>query len=203
MSSTTGAGAEDGAANRDALRRRIGADGLARGFQVHGTRVIRVSEPTSDRPEDAGLAEADGQASAIRGQAVMVLAADCLPVALGCAGAVTIVHAGWRGLGGGVLEAGLRALRELGASGPVGAALGPCAGPCCYEVGPEVLGLLGEPGEGHAKIDLRAVARRRLAAAGVAQIAELGGCTICDESYFSHRREGPSAGRQAGISWLS
>jgi copper oxidase (laccase) domain-containing protein len=133
----------------------------------------------------------------------MVLAADCLPVALGCRGAVAIVHAGWRGLSAGVIEEGLAALRELGGEGPLGAVLGPCAGACCYEVGPEVHEALGEPGRARGPADLRALARRRLTDAGVAQTVELGGCTICDQRFFSHRREGAAAGRMAGVAWLS
>jgi len=203
MSSTTGPGSQGAAANRDALRRRTGAAGLARGFQVHGTVVSRVAEIVEDPPGNDGLAEADGQATAVRGLAVMVLAADCLPVALGCEGAVAVLHAGWRGLAAGILEQGVGALCELGRGGPLGAVLGPCAGACCYEVGPEVHAALGEPGRARGPADLRGLARRRLEAAGVGEIAELGGCTICDERYFSHRREGPAAGRMAGIAWLS
>jgi len=133
----------------------------------------------------------------------MVLAADCLPVALGCEGAVAAIHAGWRGLAAGVLEQGVTALRRLGARGPIGALLGPCAGPCCYEVGPEVHAALGEPAAVRGPAALRAIAGRRLRAAGVREIAELGGCTICDERFFSHRREGGRAGRMAGVAWLS
>jgi copper oxidase (laccase) domain-containing protein len=54
-----------------------------------------------------------------------------------------------------------------------------------------------------APIDLRAIASRRLSAAGVPEVRALGGCTICEERYFSHRREGAAAGRQAGVAWLS
>ncbi len=203
MSSAGGLGRESAPANREALRARIGAPGLARGFQVHGTEVTRLRRPVGDRPGNEGLPRADGQATALKGQAVMVLAADCLPVALGCRGAVAVIHAGWRGLGGGVLEEGVAALGELGQGGPIGALLGPCAGPCCYEVGPEVLELLGQPGPGPRTVDLRGLARARLRAAGVGEIIELGGCTICDEGFFSHRREGGRAGRQAAVAWLS
>lgn len=203
MSSTGGQGRETGAANREALRLRLGARGIARGFQVHGARVTRVGELVQDRASNEGLEEADGQATAVAGLAAMVLAADCLPVALGCRGAVAIVHAGWRGLSEGVIEEGLAALGELGGEGAVGAVLGPCAGACCYEVGPEVHEALGEPGRGRGPADLRAIARLRLAGAGVGEITELGGCTICDQDFFSHRREGAAAGRMAGVAWLS
>jgi YfiH family protein len=196
MSSSGGLGSENGAVNREALRLRIGVSGIARGFQVHGTAVTQVTELIQDPPTNVGLPDADGQATAVVGLAAMVLAADCLPVALGCRGAVAIVHAGWRGLSGGVIEEGLAALRELGGEGP-------CAGACCYEVGPEVHEALGEPGRPRGSADLRAIARRRLAEAGVGQALELGGCTICDERFFSHRREGAAAGRMAGVAWLS
>ena len=123
----------------------------------------------SDEPGNDGLAQADGQATDVRALGVMVLAADCLPVALGCRGAVAVVHAGWRGLGEGVLEQGVAALRELGGEGPIGAVLGPCAGACCYEVGPEVHLALGRPGP-KGPADLRAIARRRLMEAGVKEV---------------------------------
>ncbi len=202
MSSTGGNGFERGAQNRDLLRRRVRAQGLARGFQVHGTKVALARRMVSDAPGNEGLAEADGQATDLRDLGVMVLAADCLPVALGCQGAVAAVHAGWRGLGEGVLEQGVEALRELGGEGPIGAVLGPCAGACCYEVGPEVHLALGRPGP-KGTADLRAIARERLLAAGVEETAETGGCTICDERFFSHRREGDRAGRMAVVTWLS
>jgi YfiH family protein len=202
MSSVGGLGLADGALNRDALRQTVGALGLARGFQVHGTEVRRVSELVQDDPQNERLAQADGQATNVPGIATMVLTADCLPVALGCHGAVAMIHAGWRGLAGGVLEEGVEALRELGQGGPIGALLGPCAGVCCYEVGPEVHEALGRPGP-RGPADLRAIARGRLTDAGVSDVAELGACTICDERFFSHRREGTAAGRMAGVAWLS
>jgi copper oxidase (laccase) domain-containing protein len=85
--------------------------------------------------------------------------------------------------------------------------IGPGAGACCYEVGPEVHEALGRRVDGagreRRKIDLRAIARERLLAAGVAQVLDAEACTICDARFFSHRRQGARAGRQAGIAWLS
>ncbi len=201
MSSVGGEGAESGAENRQRLRSRLGLEGLARGYQVHGTRVLIASSGNDRRPQGA-LDSSDGQATAARGVGAMVLAADCLPVALLAPRAVATVHAGWRGLAAGVLEQGLATLRTL-SDGEIAAVLGPCAGPCCYEVGPEVHEDLGTGLAGKATVDLRALARKRLQAAGVAEVAELGGCTICDERFFSHRREGVAAGRQAAVAWLS
>src|SRR5262249_57194833 len=125
-----------GAGTRAGRRARLGLSGVARGYQVHGTRVLIVSAGTDGRTQDQ-LESADGQATAAPALGVMVLAADCLPVALAAPGAVAMVHAGWRGLGAGVLEQGVATLRTL-SDGPVEAVLGPCAGPCCYEGGPAV-----------------------------------------------------------------
>ncbi len=163
--------------------------------------MLIASTGTDGRAQDE-LEGADGQATAASSLGVMVLAADCLPVALVAPGAVAMVHAGWRGLGAGVLEAGVGALRTL-ADGPVQAVLGPCAGPCCYEVGPEVHAALGSGISARGNVDLRLIARARLHTAGVETVRSTGGCTICDERFFSHRREGAGAGRQAGVAWLS
>jgi hypothetical protein len=167
---------------------------------VHGSVVARVGEDDDHR--GAPRVEADGQATALRRVGVMVLSADCLPVALGSPGAVAMLHAGWRGLAAGVLEQGVLALRELDGSDEIVAVIGPGAGACCYEVGPEVhTALTGTSRRG--PIDLRALARRRLLAAGVEEVREVSACTICDRRFFSHRREGERAGRQAGVAWLS
>jgi YfiH family protein len=198
---STVAGDRRGAESQARLRGELGLTGIARGYQVHGTRVLLASSGSDGRAQGR-LDSADGQATAARSLGVMVLAADCLPVALVAPGAVAMVHAGWRGLGAGVIEQGLATLHTL-SDGPVEAVLGPCAGPCCYEVGPEVHAALGSGLAGRANLDLRLIARERLQRAGVGEVHELGGCTICDERFFSHRREGAEAGRQAGIAWLS
>jgi YfiH family protein len=195
----------DVAANRErlALLTAIPAARTLRGMQVHEAHVRRVRElPAPDAPLEA----ADGQATALTGVAALVLTADCLAVALVAPEAVAIVHAGWRGLAGGVLAEGVRALRELGANGAVRAAIGPGAGVCCYETGPEVhaafeaYGPQARRGE-HA--DLKHVARRQLEQAGVAEVADVGLCTICAPRglFFSHRRDGATTGRQAGVVW--
>ena len=134
----------------------------------------------------------------------MVLVADCLPVLLASEGAVAALHAGWRGLAAGVLEEGVRAVRELGGEGEVVALIGPGVGPCCYEVGEEVHAAFGGAGRvGARNIDLAALAHDRLAAAGAQRVERVEICTICDARLYSHRREGARAGRQAGIAWLS
>jgi polyphenol oxidase len=203
LSSVGGEQAELGAQAREQLRELIGVQRLARGFQVHGTTVRLVgdlSSPELDVPAD----RADGQATVLRGVATMVLSADCLPVALGCGGAVAMVHAGWRGLAAGVLEQGVLALQELSdGREEITAVIGPGAGPCCYEVGEEVHAAFAGRHRHGQNIDLRAIARERLLAAGVAEVCDGEACTICDERFFSHRREGERAGRQGGVAWLS
>jgi len=187
--------------NRTILASRIGLplDAVLQGRQVHGARVERRATG------DGAIAEADGQATSTAGLAALVLTADCLPVALASPHAVAMLHAGWRGLAAGVLEEGVKALRELGGQdGPIEAAIGPGAGGCCYEVGAEVHGAFGrEPRRG--PIDLKAIARERLSAAGVDTVHDVGLCTMCSDAelFFSHRRDGGVTGRQAGVAWRS
>jgi YfiH family protein len=218
LSTQTGEGHEHGRAARDRLCEELGLDWLCASRQVHGSTVQRVHEIAGSGGEAVAI-DADGHATALAGVGVMVLTADCLPVALGAetndgGAVVAMAHAGWRGLAAGVLEEAVRALHELGATGPIEAVVGPCAGVCCYEVGEEVhAAFVGQGGPGGAgpapeeyrrgqNIDLRAIARDRLLSAGVAGVSHAEACTICDERFFSHRRQGKAAGRQAGIAWV-
>jgi YfiH family protein len=218
LSTQTGDEHEHGRAARDRLCGELGLDWLCASRQVHGSTVQRVREIAGSGGEAVAI-DADGHATAVAGVGVMVLTADCLPVALGAerddgGAAVAMAHAGWRGLAAGVLEEAIRALYELGATGPIEAVVGPCAGICCYEVGEEVhAAFAGQVGPDGAEptpeeyrrgknIDLRAIARDKLLAAGVASVSHAEACTICDERFFSHRRQGKAAGRQAGIAWI-
>jgi YfiH family protein len=203
MSSVGGDGSEQGEEARERVRDRIGVERLARGYQEHGTVVRRVTVMPAPEQPGAQRSTADGQATALPGIGTIVLAADCLPVALGCEGAVAMVHAGWRGLAAGVLEEGVRALRELAGPQPILAIVGPGAGACCYEVGPEVHRAFGDAHRHGRNIDLQAIAHECLQDAGVAEVHAVRTCTICDERFFSYRREGARAGRQAGVAWLS
>jgi YfiH family protein len=213
LSSVGGEHAEYGLQARERLRATLGVRWFARGYQVHGTVVGRVladderADPTDPRERYNSARQptvrADGHAVAAPAVAAMVLTADCLPVVLGADDAVAALHAGWRGLAAGVLEEGVRALRDVGGRGDVVALVGPCAGACCYEVGGEVHAALGDARGERGSIDLRAIAHERLLAGGVAHVRDARACTICDERFFSHRREGARAGRQAGVAWLS
>jgi polyphenol oxidase len=160
---------------------------------------------------DRRTEEADGQLATAPGEGVAVLVADCLPILLAGGGAGAALHGGWRSLAAGIVEEGVRALREAGAGGPIEAALGPSARGCCYEVGEEVHEALpgGRVRGAHSgaggpdNLDLAMVARRRLEGAGVMRVHDIGLCTICSEAslFFSHRRDGAPTGRQAGLLW--
>jgi YfiH family protein len=176
--------------------------------QVHGATVAR-------HPGVPGAApKADALVAFGRGQVCAVLTADCLPVFF-CdrAGSrVAVAHAGWRGLACGVLAATVRALDT--APGSLLAWLGPAIGPAVYEVGEEVAEALREQlgtdfpaaftrrGE-RWLLDLYAVARLQLAAAGLGAVYGGGLCTFSDPArFFSHRRDGVT-GRMASLIWLA
>lgn len=189
-------------ANRAALSGQVNRP-LSFVRQVHGTRVLTAPGETESTD---GLPEADGQATAAHGIALVVLAADCLPIVVASEGAVAAVHAGWRGLAAGVIGEGVRALRRLDGRAPVHAAIGPGAGPCCYEVGEEVHAAFADrwPDSRHGRnLDLKAIARAQLLEAGVDAVYDTGLCTICSDRslFFSHRRDQGVTGRQAGIGW--
>jgi hypothetical protein len=197
---------DDDDANVDANRGRLaaatgcGRERILYGRQVHGTTVRRASEPPSDaRP----VAEEDGQATALRGHPALVFTADCLPILITGEGAVAAVHAGWRGLAGGVIAEGVRAVRELGGDGVLHGLVGPGARGCCYEAGEEVHAQFAgyDARVGARNLDLAAIARAQLAHAG-AEVHDVGLCTICEpELFFSHRRDHGMTGRQAGLVW--
>jgi YfiH family protein len=195
--------------NRAVLQSQAGGR-LAMIRQVHGRRVVRLhAADQACGPEPRGeLEEADGQATGVAGVAPLVMTADCLPVAIAGGGAVAIVHVGWRGLADGILAEGVRAVRELGGDGTLAAAVGPGAGACCYEVGEEVherFRAYGPAARSGRNLDLKAIARQQLVAAGVSAVHDAGLCTICSPPslFFSHRRDNGVTGRQAGLVWLS
>ncbi|HMM66274.1 MAG TPA: peptidoglycan editing factor PgeF [Dokdonella sp.] len=175
--------------------------------QVHG---IAVHDPDRS-PDPAGLPVADAAVTRRGGQVLGVLTADCLP-ALFCAAdgsEVAVAHAGWRGLAAGVLEATLAGMRA--APGEILAWLGPAIGPASYEVGEEVRqvfldtddgagGAFAATRPGHWRCDLFALARRRLAAAGVRRIDGGGFDTFTDPRFFSYRRDA-RCGRFASLIW--
>jgi YfiH family protein len=185
------------AENRRLLATRVGLDPerLAWGLQVHGTGIREW-----DGPFDGVRPEADGHTTTVPGLGLLVIVADCLPVALVAPGRAAMLHCGWRGLAGGLIERAVERFHE-----PPAAAIGPGIGRCCYEVGDEVLAAfedLGGVASGRM-LDLRMVARRKLEAAGVTRIEDVDMCTSCrSDLFFSHRRDNGVTGRQGGIAWL-
>jgi YfiH family protein len=181
--------------------------------QVHGQRVVRLTDPTT-----GSCPAADAAWTTELGVACTVLVADCMPVLMATRDgrAVAAAHAGWRGLAAGVLESCIQAL--CAGSGAVPADLkvwlGPCIGPAQFEVGAEVLEAFGRRGADAAFVERRRpdgalrwlanlplLAAERLAAAGVHTVSTDGACTVEDPSrFFSFRRDGRT-GRMAAAIW--
>jgi polyphenol oxidase len=193
--------------NRDLLAEDIALppERVAMGWQVHGTDILEWGAPPREggyASPGAELAKVDGHTTTVPGLGLLVLVADCLPVALIGGGRATMLHCGWRPLAGGIVEKALDAFGDE----PPAAAIGPGIGRCCYEVGEEVLAEFADL-EGVADgrmLDLRMAARRKLEAAGVATIEDVDLCTSCrPDLFFSHRRDKGVTGRQGGIAWLS
>jgi polyphenol oxidase len=174
---------------------------VAIALQVHGADLLDHEHvPSADGyafPTDTPPPKADGHVTATVGLGLLVVVADCYPVALSDGRQVAMLHCGWRPLAGGILERALARFER-----PPAAAVGPGIGGCCYEVGQEVLDAFANL-EGVAvgrMLDLRAVIAGKLAAAGVASVQHVDRCTSCEaEAYFSHRRDDGITGRQAGL----
>jgi YfiH family protein len=187
--------------HRAAGQASVEPDRMAMGWQVHGTELREWAEPPPDRayaePGGKDLERVDGHLTREPGLGLLVLVADCFPVALSDGEQAAMLHCGWRPLAGGILE---RALERF--SGTPSAAVGPGIGGCCYEVGDEVRDAFSDvDGAAHGRmLDLRTVIAAKLAAAGVTDVEHVDECTSCSpELYFSHRRDKGVTGRQAGI----
>jgi YfiH family protein len=187
---------------------------VLRPVQVHGRSVAFVKEP------GVPLGEADAVVSDLPGVNVAVVTADCVPILIAeeSGRRVAAVHAGWRGLAAGIVEAAVAALEEGGSTpSQLLAAVGPCIGGCCYEVdAPVTTALVGCFGravgdfvspsrQDHEWLDLAGLTQLALERAGVspARVSRLAdACTRCDEKRFhSHRRDGAGAGRM--VHWIS
>ncbi len=189
-------------------RRRLAAalglepERIAIGRQVHGARVLRHSGPQRPAPF-AGRGEpppeVDAHVTDCAGLALLVFVADCLPIAVADGKTAAMVHGGWRGLAAGIVAETCSELDRAVA------AIGPGIGPCCFEVGPEVLEAFASLGAGIADgrmLDLPEVAQRLLERAGVEVADRSDLCTRCNpDLFFSHRGEGPETGRQGGLIW--
>lgn len=201
--------------NRAAVAQHLGATWpqVVTLYQVHSAEAHLVREPIARE----ALPKADAIATRTKGLAVGVLTADCTPVlfADAHAGVVAAAHAGWRGACGGVLEAAIAAMEQLGAERTrIVAAVGPTINQASYEVGDDFVSavtqadrasaeFLSQPAEGGAKshFDLPGYVEDRLSRAGLTSIERQTLCTYEGESRFysyrrtTHRNE-PDYGRQ-------
>ena len=167
--------------------------------QVHSTTLNEAAPAVHGRI-------GDGLWSDRVGVPMLALAADCIPIALAARGRgrLALVHAGWRGLSSGVIDAGVAAVRGGEDSAEIAAAIGPSAGPCCYEVGREVSDLFDADLTRERKLDLWSATERLLRAAGVGWIERVDLCTICrSDLFFSHRRDGRPRGVQGVIGYVA
>ena len=182
--------------NRRRLCAEVGADvaRLTLNRQQHSAVVNRAKEGSRGEPGDGLWTDEPGVP-------MLKLTADCVPIAVAREdrAGLAVLHAGWRGLLEGIVEAGVAAV-----GGTVRAAVGPAIGPCCYEVGPEVAEpfrrRFGPDVLTNRMLDLWTAAERALREAGVAAVERFDVCTSCNpELFFSHRRDEGVTGRQGVI----
>jgi YfiH family protein len=194
----------DARANRERLTAALGLAGervtIAR--QVHEATVLDHEGPQLPAPWIADGVDppvADGHRTRDRELALLVFVADCLPIAVSDGEQLAMLHGGWRPLAAGIVGRGTAGMR-----GGV-AAIGPGIGPCCFEVGEEVLAAFAGLGPDIANgrmLDLPEVACRLLEREGIEVVERSRLCTRCHpELFFSHRGQGPETGRQGGIAW--
>jgi YfiH family protein len=182
--------------NRRRLCETVGVDPerLALNRQVHAATVNRAQ--ARERTKDG-----DGLWTDEPDVPMLAFSADCLPIALarveGSPG-LALLHAGRMGVLEGIVEAGVAAL-----GGSIAAIVGPGIGPCCYEVGDDILAVYRArfgPGVIQGRnLDLWTAAEDVLREAGVEAVERVDVCTACDDRFFSHRRDGPVTGRQGVV----
>jgi YfiH family protein len=196
------------ARNRELLTRRINLPSAPHWLrQVHGCTVADLSGGDPPYEADAAIARRPGQVCA-------ALTADCLPLLIAdrAGSCVAAVHAGWRGLAGGVIESALARLPAQPSS--LLCWLGPAIGPTRFEVGADVRERFLQAGgeaalaafrparRGKWLADLYLLARQRLSGAGVTEVSGGGLCTFEDpRRFYSHRRDGVT-GRMASLIWI-
>jgi YfiH family protein len=196
--------------NRRRVCAALGIDEFACGKQVHGTRIEPIGRDRSGAgfldPVDA-MAATDGLITDEDGVALAILTADCVPIVLAdpTIGRLAVVHAGWRGIAGGIVSEVLAAFDR---PTEVRAAIGPAIGPDHYEVGEDVAMAVGKACPSGAvtrrvgsrvQLDLPASVAGILEDARVRRIVKAELCTACEKDrFFSYRRDG-STGRQGVV----
>ncbi|MFA0047545.1 peptidoglycan editing factor PgeF [Vibrio sp. 10N.261.51.F11] len=178
--------------------------------QTHSTDVVTLLHPTAD------ILDADGAFTTAKDVVCSAMTADCLPVILTDTKGtqVAAVHAGWRGLAGGILENAVAKFSNLGSENKIIAWLGPAIGKQAFEVGDDVLEAFvsfdsqaklafeakAEPGKWLA--NMSQLATQRLNKVGVTSVTDSNLCTFADaDTFYSYRRDGIT-GRQATFIWL-
>ena len=194
--------------NRRLACEAVGADAATATMAwQHHSAEVRLAEPRGLVTPGTQFDRCDGLWSDEPGQAMMLVTADCLPIALaranGSKPALSVIHAGWRGLLAGIVAEGAKTL----GGGKLTAAIGPGIGPCCYEVGEEVRGpfraAFGDDVVTDGRLDLWSAAEQALRAAGCDEVERTDLCTFCHpELFFSHRRDRGRTGRQGVIGYV-
>lgn len=192
-----------GAAAEDTIVQELRHHGvaIARLRQRHSRRVVTA------RSGDCGIGDA-----LVTGRsrlALLIATADCVPVVLFSEGQIAAVHAGWRGIRSGIVDA---TIAHWGLPLPEAAVIGPAIGPCCYEVAREVARDVSKaagtsrvvvPGDPRPHIDLTGAVEQQLRSHGVRSVLKVDGCTRCDaERLWSYRRDGHPSGRNLAIVWM-
>ena len=170
--------------------------------QIHSDRIIRA-EGTS--PKD--FPEADGIFSRDPADVLCIRTADCVPVLLRAddSSMIGAVHAGWRGLAQDIVSKAVYLMQSDGAK-HIHVSIGPSIGPCCYQVGQEVVLALGAKpiarDDGAISVDLAGIASLQAKKAGIAEdrIHMVRSCTCCNpDKFFSFRRDKEAAGRNISV----
>jgi YfiH family protein len=182
-------------------------------MQVHGLRVAGAAEYLKEDPETPS----DGltvHADIDRGLAALLLYADCVPLVLCGEVDMAVVHGGWRGILGGIVQQAGRAMMGM----PGTALIGPSIGPCCFAVddqlgdafaarfGPEVVLGPGERSQGRKRVDLWAAATKAAQELGIHrdQVVNPRLCTFCNNDlFYSHRADGEVTGRHGCLGWAT
>lgn len=180
---------------RDAFSSRFGIPrDWATIRQVHGSTVAYATTPGFH-------GDADGLMTDAVGLPIAIATADCVPVVLVSKGARAVVHAGWRGVAAGVVVEAIGAMRRK-SHNVESAVIGPHIGPCCYEVGREVVDEIGgfesRTRSGAPSVDLASAIRSQI---GAMEIRDVGVCTFDDASMASYRENG-TTNRQVTVAWL-
>ncbi|MEX1047799.1 MAG: polyphenol oxidase family protein [Actinomycetota bacterium] len=209
MSYAVGDDAQAVGGNRRLLLDALGIGEFAIGGQVHGTKLVRIGAKLAGAGyagQEGVIGETDGLYAGSPRIPMAVATADCAPVVVASESEqlVAIVHAGWRGLAGGIVQ---RAAELFQRPAESLALIGPAAGVCHYEVGEDVAfavaggsdaGAVTERRDGRTFLDLASTIEATLRDSGVKRIAVEGSCTIHDDRFFSHRRDGVT-GRQLAV----